>query len=521
MAHNPLSGFVARIRGQAATHRDKRSHVALDRAAETLEAPAKSLRAEAPAAVEEGNAMSQAHDTAALSEFVAATAIKLGIPGVAVGVWADGGETYACHGVTSLENSLPVTQDTLFLLASITKTYTATTLMRLVAEGRVELEAPVRRYVPELMLADERAAAEVTVLQLLNHTSGLDWRLIYDSGEGDDALARLVAHLAELQLVAPPGTRASYSQAGYDLAGRIIEKVTGLTYEHAVASLILAPLGLANSFFSRDEVMTRRFVVGHNRGEDGTLSIARMWRYARGDNPGGGLASSVAEQLRWARFHLGDGRADSGVSVLPPARLHQMQEPTVALRSSSLGDAIGIGWFLREVDGVRAVGSAGSANGQFAELLLVPERNFAVVSLSNADPNGIPFNQAVVRWALETYLRVVDRDIPPLPYDEARAREIVGTYANDAMTFTIRTDGARLTLEVQIKPALRAASDKELPPDPPAFEFGLLPGDKDEYIVTSGAYKGQRGFFTRDVRGAVVGLDLAGRTAQRVPTASE
>jgi CubicO group peptidase (beta-lactamase class C family) len=267
--------------------------------------------------------------------------------------------------------------------------------------------------------------------------------------------------------------------------------------------------------------MTRRFVVGHNRSEDGTLALARMWRYARGDNPGGGLVSSAAEQLRWARFHLSDGRAESGARVLPTALLRRMQEPTVALQSSSLGDAVGIGWFLREVDGVRTVGHAGSANGQFAELLLVPDRHFAVVATANADPNGIPFNQAVVRWALETYLGVADRDKEPLPYNEARARELVGMYANDAMTFTIRADGARLTLEVRIKPELRARSDKELPPDPPPFEFGLLPGDKDEYIVTSGAFKGQRGFFTRDERGAVVGLDLAGRVAHRVPTASE
>ena len=110
------------------------------------------------------------HDT--LSDFVEATATKFGIPGVAVGVWVDGQEVYACHGVTSVDNPLPVDRDTLFLLGSVTKTYTATALMRLVAEGRVELDAPVRRYVPELVLADERAAAEVTVLNLLNHTVG-------------------------------------------------------------------------------------------------------------------------------------------------------------------------------------------------------------------------------------------------------------------------------------------------------------------------------------------------------------
>jgi hypothetical protein len=129
----------------------------------------------------------------------------------------------------------------------------------------------------------------------------------------------------------------------------------------------------------------------------------------------------VSDQLRWARFHLGDGRAESGVCVLPAEMLHQMKQPTVALRGSTLGDAFGICWFLRDVDGVRTVGHGGSANGQFAELLTVPERNFAVVSLSNAGPNGIRFNQAVLRWALQTYLGVVDRDPEPLPYDPARA----------------------------------------------------------------------------------------------------
>ena len=183
-----------------------------------------------------------------LSEFVEATATEFGIPGVAVGVWADGREVYACHGVTSVDNPLPVDQDTLFVLGSVTKTYTATALMRLVAEGRVELDAPVRRYVPELVLADERAAAEITVLNLLNHTAGLDWGIIVDTGEGDDALAAYVAKMAELELIAPPGARASYSQAGYNLAGRIIEKVTGLTYERAVASLAVRAAGAVAQF---------------------------------------------------------------------------------------------------------------------------------------------------------------------------------------------------------------------------------------------------------------------------------
>ena len=457
------------------------------------------------------------HD--ALSDFVAATAAKFGIPGVAVGVWADGREIYACHGVTSVDNPLPVDRDTLYVLGSVTKTYTATALMRLVAEGRVELDAPVRRYVPELRLADEAAAAEVTVLNLLNHTSGLGWDLIVDTGDGDDALAGYVAKLAELERIAPPGARASYSQAAYSLAGRVIEKVVGMPYERAIASLAFEPVGLSHSFFAPGDVMTRRFDVGHNLGGDGTLSIARLWKGPRGRNPGAGIVSSVADQLRWARFHLGDGLAESGIRVLPAEVLHRMKVPTVTLRASTLGDALGISWFLRDVDGVRTVGHGGSANGQFAELLTVPERDFAVVALSNAGPDGIPFNQAVVRWALQTYVGVTDRDPEPLPYDKAQAREVVGNYEIDAMTLTIAPAPAGLTLEVRIKPEIRAAAATELPPDHAAADLGLLPG-ADEYVITSGGLQGQRGYFTRNESGGVVGVDLAGRLFNRVPTPS-
>ena len=363
------------------------------------------------------------HD--ALWAFVTETAAEVRMPGVAVGVWADGHERYACYGVTSLENPLPVTRDTAFLLGSVTKTYTATALMSLVADGLVDLAAPVRNYLPELRLADEPATADITVLNLLNHTSGLDWGLIADTGESDDALARYVSRLTELQQIAPPGTRASYSQAAFNMAGRILEKVTGLSYEGAIASLLFEPLGLAHSFFARDDIMTRRFCVGHNLGQDGRMHVARLWRRSRGDNPGAGIASSAADQLRWAAFHLGDGYVSGSGRVLSQEVLERMREPTVALRGSTLGDAIGLGWFLRDIDGVRTAGHGGTANGQFAELVLVPEHDFAVVSLANGGPDGLAFNQAVVRWALKTYLGVIDRDPQPLVSEEARIREIL------------------------------------------------------------------------------------------------
>lgn len=224
--------------------------------------------------------------------------------------------------------------------------------------------------------------------------------------------------------------------------------------------------------------------------------------------------SSSVDLLRWARFHLGDGRAQSGERVLPADVLQRMKEQTVELRGSSLGDALGICWFLRDVDGVRTVGHGGSANGQFVELLTVPERDFAVVAMSNAGPEGVSFNQTVVRWALQTYLEVTDRDPEPLPYDEARAGGGRQLPERGDDPHHPRRWGA-LSLKVLMKPEIRAAAHTELPPDYPQAEIGLLPGDTDEYIITNGGLKGQRGFFTRNDTGAVVGVDLAGRVFGR------
>lgn len=428
------------------------------------------------------------------NDFIAETARHFNIPGAAAGVFHDGQEHFFCHGVTSVENPLPVNEDTLFLLGSVTKTYTATAIMRLVQDGRVSLDAPVRRYVPELELADDR---EFTVRQLLNHTSGLDWGTLVDTGEGDDALAGHVAELKTLKLIGAVGERPSYSQSGYNLAGRIIENVTGQTYEQAITTLLLEPLGLGNTHFDRDAVMTRRFAVGHEKGE-----IARPWRHWRANNPGGGIAASVRDLLRWAQFHL----SDHGLA--------EMRRPTAVLRGSNLGDAIGVGWFLREIDGVRAIGHGGSSNGQFAELLIVPERNFAVVSIANQGPDGIPFNQAVVRQALAHHIGVLDRDPEPLPYDVRKASEVAGRYDNDAIVMTIDDTGTGLVLEVLIRPEIRQEAEMELPADHAPFPMALLP--KDEYLITEGAFTGQRGFFTRDADGVVVGVDLAGRMFGRV-----
>ena len=469
--------------------------------------------------------LAQDRDLAAeLAAFVAAAAEAYDVPGVSVGVLAAGTDLFAAHGVATAANPVEVDERTLFHIASATKSFTATALMRLAAEGKVDLDATVRTYVPELKLADEAHAARLTVRNLLDHTGGLEWNLIdtgssADAAHGDGSLAAFVAKLEALPLIGEPGARASYSQAGYNLLGRVIEKVTGQSYEQAVAESVLSPLGLTDTVFTLDDVMTRKHAVGHNRDADGTLRTATPWKSypagTHGNNPGGGGVSCARDLLRWARFHLGEqiGASDDVLSV--PAR-RSMQEPKSELRGSTLGDAFGFGWFLKEIGGARTFGHGGSGNGQFAELLVVPEHGFAVAVLSNCAPEGYQLNQAIVKWALENFLGLVEADPEPVPYDAPRNQDVVGRYEIDAMNLDVAYDGERLTLAVGIKPEIRAASDTEMPQDYPPAAMGFLAEAGDDYIITDGGLKGQRGFFTRDDSGAVIGIDIAGRLFGRV-----
>ena len=171
-------------------------------------------------------------------------------PGVAVGLLHAGEEDAAGFGVTSLENPLDVTPDTLFQIGSITKTFTGTAAMRLVERGELDLDAPVRTYLPELKLSDEDVAARVTTRHLLTHTGGWIGDHFDDLGSGDDALARICASMSSLPQLTPLGEVWSYNNAGFYLAGRVIEVLSGKPYEEAMQELVLEPLGLEQTFFS-------------------------------------------------------------------------------------------------------------------------------------------------------------------------------------------------------------------------------------------------------------------------------
>ncbi len=231
-----------------------------------------------------------------LREWVSAAAGGLEVPGVAVGVYENGIEQHAFHGVTSIDNPLPVDETTLFQFGSTGKTYTATLLLRLVDQGLIDLDSPVRNYLPEFKLKDEDVARSVKVLQLFNHTAGWQGDMMDNTGDGDDSLEKYVGRMVNLEQVTPLGQTVSYNNASLSVAGRIIEKLTGKTFEQAMKELIFEPLGLDNSFFFPNEIMTRRFAAGHAQKPDGTIHVTRPWAMARGNSPAGGMSCNSAER---------------------------------------------------------------------------------------------------------------------------------------------------------------------------------------------------------------------------------
>ena len=440
------------------------------------------------------------------------------VVGVAVGILIEGEEHYAFHGVTSIDNPLPVDEHTYFQFGSTGKTYTATAMLRLVAQGKVDLDAPVRTYVPELKLRDEDVAQRVTVLQLFNHTAGWEGDMMDDTGTGDDALETYVARMERLQQVTPLGATVSYNNASLSLAGRVIEKVTGTTYEQAIRDLLLDPLGLDQTWFFPNDIMTRRFVVGHTKHDDGRVTIARPWALPRGGNPAGGMSANARDQIAWAKFHLGDGTAPDGTKLLSQELLDRMKTPTVEMRGSALGDFVGISWLLRDLAGVRVVGHGGTTNGQYSEFTMVPERGFALISMTNCGPNGSQLNTQLEKWAFEHFLGITDVEPEQLVLGDDALQQYAGSYETIAAAVDVRVDGGRLDAVVTIKPEMAAVlrEQGEDVPEQPPFPLAMLAGEGDPFVVSDGPAKGMRGYFSRDAAGHVDGVHLGGRLATKV-----
>jgi CubicO group peptidase (beta-lactamase class C family) len=447
-----------------------------------------------------------------LATLVTAKMQEYRIPGVALGVLRDGQATIRGFGVRNVNDPQPVTSNTVFPLASISKTVTTTAVMRLVEQGKINLHAPVRKYLPDFRVADEAASSEVTIWHLVTHTSGWEGQLSA-TDKGDETLARFVAGLSTDMQLAPPGAAWSYNNAGFAVAGRVIEVVTGQSFSEAIDDLVFRPLGLKLAFTRVGDVVAHWPAIGHVVGPDGSPGMQRTFTLGS-TLPAGGVAMSMENLLEYAQFHLGDGRGPSS-QVLKRSTLVEMRTPQ--LHKQGYDEDIGLAWHLRTVGSVRTAAHGGTFSGHILLLELVPEKNFAIAILTNSG-NGWRLIQDVEREALHAYHgasfamnqaighRGLNETLPavaplakqpdPAPY--------LGTYERPMNTVDVRAAAAGLI--VQVRPRSRAADD----PMPVMF-YG-----PDRAVVTSGPERNASIEFIRDTAGAVRWVRITGRIARRV-----
>src|SRR5215467_638170 len=185
------------------------------------------------------------------------------VPGAAVAVSVGDGVINHAAGVLSKSTKVDATPDTVFQVGSITKVWTTTLVMQLADEGKLDVDAPVRRYLPDFRIADDLAAATITVRQLLCHTAGFEGDIFTDTGTGDDCLEKYVATLGDTPQVFPPGERFSYNNAGYCVLGRLVEVLRGKPFDDCIRERLFVPLGLTHAANGPYEAILFRAAVGH------------------------------------------------------------------------------------------------------------------------------------------------------------------------------------------------------------------------------------------------------------------
>ena len=427
---------------------------------------------------------------------------RLGVPGASIGVEHDGAVDAAGFGVTSIEHPLEVDAETLFQIGSITKTMTGTLALQLVEKGVLDLDAPIRRYLPALRLADEDVAERVTTRHLLTHTGGWYGDYFADPSRGDDALERILPELAELPQLAPLGQIWSYCNSGFYIAGRVIEVLTGRPFESAARELVLEPLGMSRSFFFPEEVLSHRFAVGH-RDEDGQTIVARPWALARAASVAGGITSNVRDLLRYARFHLG---REPG--PLTRESISLMREPQIETGDRDMA----LTWFVREVEGVALAEHDGGTNGQMARLMLAPEAGFALAILTNHSPAGNDVLRELSRVALRLYLGVDEPEPQPIDLSPEQLAEYAGDYTNPWSDVELRAEERRLVDRTTYKAGFPTKDTPPLPPPPPAT---LAFYDTDRVFVEEGPLTGTQSDFVRDDDGRIAWFRSGGRLHAR------
>jgi CubicO group peptidase (beta-lactamase class C family) len=342
----------------------------------------------------------------------------LNVPGMAVVVVRDTGLVrMELLGLREVERARPVTSGTRFYIASCTKPFVATAAAVLAAEGRLDLSAPVRRYLPEFRLADPGLSDSITVRDLLGHRFGLVSRAItrgeaYTGQMTEERYYRLLARVSS-------GRRFRYSNLHYTLVGRVIEAVTGRSWKRVVERRLFAPAGMTRSTCSARVLEADTNAARPYTFDSGHLAVSGSRKTEATMHAAGGIVTTPADLARWMRLELNDGRID-GRQVLPAAALLATREPVAwdaaerhPLVETERRLAWGAGWEVREYRGDTLYCHNGEFSGAAAFVSYMPARHLGVAVVANGSGAAVALAEMAAADAYDAALGTTGPD--PLP----------------------------------------------------------------------------------------------------------
>ena len=321
-------------------------------------------------------------DFAAIDTYVEQQMRDLRIPGLAIGV-VQGDQIVHLKGFgIAGPDGRAVTPQTPFQLASLVKPMTGVAIMQLVEAGKIELDAPVQRYLPTFRVADETASAQITVRHLLYHTSGLPGTVGMEYAlNGDarpDALDARVGALSTVALNHPVGISYEYANAGYQILGLVVQQVSGQPYEAYMCEHLFTPLQMQQTFTDWKEARSHGAASGYRYWFG--VPLAGELAIDRASLPSGGVTASVEDVTHFLVAQLNGGRFGN-TTVLSPAGIAEMQRPVTPLADESEG----MDWGVRPFHGVTMVSKGGDLGDFKTMMILIPERRLGLVVLMNTN----------------------------------------------------------------------------------------------------------------------------------------
>jgi CubicO group peptidase (beta-lactamase class C family) len=405
--------------------------------------------------------------------------------GLAVGVIRDGSlDFFHGHGLADIASNTPVTEDTVFRIASITKTFTAIAVMQLHEQGLIDLDAPANDYLRAYPLIPDQAHwPPATVRHLLTHTAGIA-EVLHPSGLlrmrdlGETVkVGRPVPSLAEyyrpgLRVHAEPGTSFTYTNHGFATLGQIIEDVSGQSLDRYFREHIFGPLGMADTDLVRSQRIKTRLAVGYDLRAHGAKEISDYEVVTAG---GGAACSTPRDMARFLAALAGGGANEHG-SVLKPAAMAAMFEPHYQPDPRIPG--MGLGFFRAFLGGHLAVEHDGILPGFDSQILLVPEAGVGALAFANGARRGMHWLTPEVAGLLRPLLGVPE---PALRTDVPHHPEIWGDLCGWYRFSAHLTDPARLALGAGAEVVVRRGRlvIRFLSPIPALYRGFLLHPDDD------------------------------------------